>query len=163
MLQQNIWVRMRMAKKPSKPKMGRPALPPGKRRGASMGFRPTPGIRGKLEEAAKANGRSMSQEIESRLERSFVEFGREDIFLVARLLATAIQTIEAVTGKIWMDDAGAHKHTQETCRTILDAFRPPGIDVTESSTIGADAATDAVLSVFNQGAKAARLRKKKGG
>ena len=38
-----------------------------------MGFRPTPEIREKLEEASKANGRSMSQEVEHRLERSFTE------------------------------------------------------------------------------------------
>ena len=59
---------MTMAKKS---KMGRPPLPPGKRRGPSMGFRPTPEIREKLEAAARANGRSMSQEIEERLGQSF--------------------------------------------------------------------------------------------
>ncbi len=36
-----------------------------------MGFRPTPEIREKLERAARANGRSMSQEIEERLGQSF--------------------------------------------------------------------------------------------
>ncbi len=64
---------VKKTKKPSKPRMGRPPLPPGTRRGASMGFRPTPEIREKLEEASKANGRSMSQEVEHRLERSFIE------------------------------------------------------------------------------------------
>ena len=53
------------------PEMGRPRLAPGKRRGASMGFRPTPAIREKLEKTATENGRSMSQEIETRLELSF--------------------------------------------------------------------------------------------
>ena len=103
-------------------------------------------------------------------------FGRDDIFLVARLLATAIQTIEAVTGKIWMDDPGAYRQTQEACKTILDAFRPPagtrpiptdliseGLAATESSTVGADAATNALLSFFDQATKAAELRMKKKG
>ena len=53
-------------------KMGRPTLPKDQRRGASMGFRPTPEIRQRLEAAAQENGRSMSQEIEHRLERSFI-------------------------------------------------------------------------------------------
>ncbi len=96
-----------MAKKPSKPKMGRPALPPGKRRGASMGFRPTPGIRGKLEEAAKANGRSMSQELEHRLERSFEEDeargGRNtnDVLKVMGAVAAHIQTRTGKTTADW--------------------------------------------------------------
>ncbi len=62
-----------MAKKPSNPKMGRPPLPPGQRRGASMGFRPTPKIREKIEVAAQKNMRSMCREIESRIEWSFWE------------------------------------------------------------------------------------------
>ena len=36
-----------------------------------MGFRPCPMLRAALELAAKQNGRSLSQEIISRLERSF--------------------------------------------------------------------------------------------
>ncbi len=96
-----------MAKKQSKTKMGRPPLSPGKRRGASMGFRPTPGIRGKLEEAAKANGRSMSQEVEHRLERSFEEDeargGRNtnDVFKVMGAVAAHIQTRTGKTPADW--------------------------------------------------------------
>ncbi len=155
----------------------------------------TPETRARLEEGAAQSGRSLAQEIEFRLEQSFAEeksqsfiatvaaggvyasCGRDDIFLVARLLATAIQMIEARTGKIWMDDPEAHRQTQEAAIKVLDAFRPPagarsistdliseGLVATESSTIGADAATDAVLSFFVQAKKAAKLRmKKKGG
>ncbi len=152
-----------MTKKQSKPKMGRPPLPPDKRRGASMGFRPTPTIRAELEEAARANGRSMSHEVEARLERSFVEFGKEETFLVARLLANAIQTIEAVTGKNWMDDPEAHRQTQEACKNILDAFRPPGgkgpmgIDHTFGESVGKDAAIKAIESEFERVARPAKF------
>ncbi len=134
-------------------------------------------LRAKLEEAAGARGVSLNAEMIHRLERSFEEFGKEETFLVARLLANAIQTIEAVTGKNWMDDPETHRQTQWACITILDAFRPPagarsistdpryeGLVATESSTIGADAATDAILSNIFHATKAARLRmKKKGG
>ncbi len=136
-----------------------------------MGFRPTPTIRAKLEEAARANGRSMSHEVEARLERSFVEFGKEETFLVARLLANTIHTIEAVTGKNWMDDPEAHRQTQEACKTILDSFRPPdgkgpiGIDLIFEGTVGKDAAIKAIKSEFEQMAHPAKFfrMKKKGG
>ncbi len=155
-----------MTKKQSKPKMGRPPLPPDKRRGASMGFRPTPTIRAELEKAARANGRSMSHEVEARLERSFVEFGKEETFLVARLLANAIQTIEAVTGKNWMDDPEAHRQTQEACKIILDSFRPTdgkgpiGIDLKFEGTVGKDAAIKAIFEQMTHPAKFLRTKKK---
>ena len=92
-------------------KMGRPPLPPGERRGASMGFRPTPQIRAKLEQAAHENGRSMSQEVEARLEASFLdeeardrEMGGKELHALFRLLGAAAEIIEARTGKICSED-----------------------------------------------------------
>jgi len=92
-------------------KMGRPPLPPGERRGASMGFRPTPEIRAKLEQAAHENGRSMSQEVEARLEASFLdeearnrEMGGKELRALFRLLGAAAEIIEARTGKNWSED-----------------------------------------------------------
>ena len=151
-------------------------------------------LRAKLEAAAEARGVSLNAEMIHRLEQSFAEektqsfveavaaggvyasFGRDDIFLAARLLANTIQMIEARTGKIWMDDPEAHRQTQVACQTILDAFRPPagkrpistdliseGLVATESSTVGTDAATEALKSFFNQATKAARPRMKKKG
>ncbi len=92
-------------------KMGRPPLPPGERRGASMGFRPTPQIRAKLEQAAHENGRSMSQEVEARLEASFLdeearnrEMGGKELQALFRLLGAAAEIIEARTGRNWSED-----------------------------------------------------------
>ncbi len=184
----------RRTKEPAKRPGPRPRGPYADKR-RTLTTRITDRTRKRLDKAAQATGRSLSQEIEFRLEQSFAEektqsfveavavrgvydsFGREDIFLVARLLSTAIQMIETRTGKIWMDDPEAHRQTQEAAIKVLDAFRPPagarsistdliseGLVATESSTIGADAATDAVLSFFDQARKAARPRmKKKGG
>ena len=53
-------------------KQGRPTMDPKKRKLASVGFRPTPKLRSQLETAAAEDGRSMSQEIVSRLEASFI-------------------------------------------------------------------------------------------
>lgn len=54
-----------------KKRIGRPVVeaPPGERAGLSL--RVTPEIKKKLEEAAEANGRSLSQECELRLELTF--------------------------------------------------------------------------------------------
>lgn len=50
---------------------GRPKLPARDRTLPTMGFRPTPKVRLLLEQASILNGRSMSKEIESRLESTF--------------------------------------------------------------------------------------------
>ena len=135
-----------MAKKPSKPKMGRPLLPPGKRRGASMGFRPTPGIRGKLEEAAKANGRSMSQEVEHRLERSFEEDeargGRKtnDVLKVMGSVAAQIQTRKGKTVADWQTGLTVGHAWKRLIHDWLP--KPPAEWIAEASWLS-DAMSDA--------------------
>ena len=145
----------------------------------------TPETRARLDEAAAQSGRSLAQEIEFRLEQSFAEeksqaefsdekvravyapFGKPETFLVARLLANAIHTIEVVTGKNWMDDPEAHRQTQEACKNILDAFRPPGgkgpmgIDPTFGESVGKDAAIKAIESEFERGARPAKFSRTK--
>jgi hypothetical protein len=132
----------------------------------------TPELRVKIDGAAEQSERSLAQEIEFRLEQSFAEeksqavisdeelrglyaqFGKLETFMVARLLANAIHTIEVVTGKNWMDDPEAHRQTQEACKTILDSFRPPdgkgpiGVDVAFEGIVGKDAAKQAIISEF---------------
>ncbi len=142
-------------------------------------------LRAALEAAAAANGVSLNAEMVHRLEQSFAEeksseeavyavydsFGKLETFLVARLLANAIELIEAKTGKNWMDDPEAHRQTQEACKTILDAFRPPGgkgpmgIDPTFGESVGKDAAINALKSEFERAAHRAKVfrKKKKGG
>lgn len=51
---------------------GRPPLPQKDRKLASVAFRPTPSMRDRLETAASANERSLTAEIEARLEHSFL-------------------------------------------------------------------------------------------
>ena len=176
------------SKKTKTAKRGRPPLPPEKRKRPSMGFRPTADLRGKLEHAAVTSGLSLTQEVERRLERSFAEedswapaiadeakrgikesFGKEETFLLARLLADAIQIIEMKTGKNWMDDPDAHQQAQEACKTIFDSFRPPVggrlvlTDLKSGGSVGADAAEEAMLSFFHRATKDAKIRMKKKG
>ena len=132
---------VKKAKKPSKPRMGRPPLPSGKRRGASMGFRPTPEIREKLEEAAKANGRSMSQEVEHRLERSFTEeanlewaykqfIGDEALHRAIMMANHFIQISQEETGVPWHEDKELRREASEVYWIQLD---------TEAAKLSADA------------------------
>ena len=126
-----------MAKKPSKPKMGRPPLPPGKRLGASMGFRPTPETRERLEKAAKANGRSMSQEIESRLERSFASddghmesFGGELNYKVAKAMFAGADALSSIKAESWLSDATTFDEVFACWILFLNQLRPKEIATT---------------------------------
>ncbi len=85
-----------------------------------MGFRPTPEVREKIEEAAKANGRSMSQEVEHRLEQSFEgdeALGGRQFRAMFGLFGNAAVLIEQQTGKscfkdwnTWVAAQGVWKH-----------------------------------------------------
>lgn len=56
-------------------KRGRPPKPPAERRSANITFRTPGGLRERLEGAAKISGRSVSEEVVYRLERSFERQG----------------------------------------------------------------------------------------
>ena len=87
----------------------------------------TPETRARLEEAAAQSGRSMAQEIELRLEQSFIEdFGSEQTRTLMRALALAKEMAEMATGKTALKD----RKTAEAARTamvaILNAVLPIG-------------------------------------
>ena len=110
---------------------GRPKLPPGKRKLPSMGFRPTPDLRAELERAAGANERSLSHEIEARLEWSFIAegaeraaFGGEHVDALMRVLGNAVRLIEAGSGSKWQEDRKAFTWVKATIEKLLDALGP---------------------------------------
>ena len=70
-----------MGKQQTVRQRGRPPLPPGEKKLHSVGFRPTPDLRQHLERACQTAGRSLSQEIQSRLERSFLKTDIEAVGL----------------------------------------------------------------------------------
>ena len=91
-----------MTKQRKPHRMGRPPLPPGEKKLPSVGFRPTPALRVSLEDAAQQHGRSVSKEIESRLERSVQSdeaLGGPELYALFRLLGAAANLVEARTGK----------------------------------------------------------------
>jgi hypothetical protein len=98
-----------------------------------------PDLRRKLEQGAKQSGRSLSQEIEHRLRRSFVEdekisdtFGDRRTFLIMKMIAMGIQhpRISQESEVSWLDDPFYFDLSIGTALAILEAIRPKG-DITK--------------------------------
>ena len=78
----------------------RAKLPPGKGKRVPLNMRTTRETRAKLEKSAAGSGRSLVQEVEYRLERSFAEEPQSEIaYRLMRLLGTATSMVEQQTGK----------------------------------------------------------------
>lgn len=87
-------------------KRGRPALPSEQKR-QQIGVRTSPTLKQALEQAAGANGRSVAQEAEWRLERSIEDeqrAGGEHNASLLRIVAAEIEKIEQLTKKRWTKD-----------------------------------------------------------
>ena len=95
-----------------------------------------PEVRSQLEEAASQSHRSLAQEIELRLEQSFVEydarlrgFGSEERLPLLRALGLAVEMVEMTTGKNISTDAETAKAAYEAMHRIIDGLfgaRPGG-------------------------------------
>src|SRR5882762_10217011 len=92
-----------------------------------------PDLRQKLEQGAKKSGRSLSQEIEHRLRRSFVEdekisdmFGDRRTFLLMKMIATALHLKEDDgSPDKWLEDPAHFEIAVATAASVLEAIRPP--------------------------------------
>jgi len=129
-----------------KKRVGRPLQVPLPGQRMSLGLKVTAEIKGRLDQAAKENGRTQSQEAEARLERSF---HHDD--LLPQLLAaaygerlagilmmiggamsdagrqagfSAIFTLEGSAG--WADHPWPYQQAHAAANQILDALRPEG-------------------------------------
>ncbi len=120
-----------MGKAAKRPKMGRPPLPVSERKLPSMAFRPTPDVRRKLEEAAAESGRSMSQEMQSRLEHSLQdqdarerEMGGRELLALFRMLGAVAEVIEERTGKKWSEDWDTGLAVQVAWKALIGRAMP---------------------------------------
>src|SRR3954465_7863792 len=84
---------------------------PEQRKRHNLTFRVRERLRADLEAVAEANGRSVREEIEARLEQSLTErdlltrvFGNEDVILFAKIFAGIVQVAQAITNKSWKED-----------------------------------------------------------
>jgi TraY domain len=123
--------------------MGRRGPPPkgeygGKiARTAVLSTRLQPDTRARLEAAKKASGRSLSQELEHRLRRSFIEddkavefYGTEQNAAVVRLIGATIQSTTArisTEGKHeWLKEQWLFDDVMDAIAHVLLWFRPGG-------------------------------------
>jgi predicted transcriptional regulator len=111
-----------------------------------LGLRVTPEIKKRLDDAAKDNGRSQSQEAEMRLEHTFtatnavldaldLAYGRR---LTGLLLAMAhaaqltgtravfVSQANITGGEDWMSDPYAYDQAVKAIEVLLEAYRPAG-------------------------------------
>jgi hypothetical protein len=121
---------------------GRPAVvvEPGERQ--ALGLRVTADIKNRLDAAARATGRTQSQEAELRIAATFAEEDRlaetldlafRDSALVALVLLIAeaadmarFATETQAPARKWADDPGAYAVLEAAAHRVLAAMRPPG-------------------------------------
>jgi TraY domain len=92
-----------------------------------------PDLRKKLEQAAKRTGRSLSQEVEHRLNRSFIEddkiaetFGDRRTFILMRMMADAIHFGHERANLTWLDNPIEFEKAISAALLVLEAIRPEG-------------------------------------
>jgi len=119
--------------------MAKGPAPKGEYVGKSSVFstRIRPDLKKKLGQAAQRSGRSLSQEVEHRLNRSFVEdekiaetFGDRRTFILMRMMADAIQLADADqfgnSSVHWTVDPLKFETMVSAALGILEAFWPEG-------------------------------------
>ena len=133
---------------------GRPPLPPEQLRRVPVQFRTTQSFRTKLEHAAEESGRSLAQEAEFRLERSFEReqiAGSPEWYGTAILLVRLAQAVERRTGKSAFEDwktAVAVRTGWKKAAVFLLAAMPEGLrpgDPPEKFTMDLPAVPEAPL------------------
>lgn len=95
---------------------------------AAVALRTTPAIKGRLQSAADTRGRSITQEVEHRIERSFETddlFGGQHNVRLLVLLAAEIRRAEHATGKAWNDDTATHAAAAKLVAEAMDRAGPP--------------------------------------
>jgi hypothetical protein len=129
-----------------KPRKGRPAIPAGDRKSRNFTFRSRGDMHAKLTDAAALAGRSVSAEIEWRLEQSFSEdrrleevFGTREIYGISTILAAlmydALGAKAARAGTPLLQSPKAFEQAARTIAKTLESLRPLGeIDVAASSS-----------------------------
>ncbi len=102
----------------------RAKLPPGKGKRVPLNMRTTRETREKLEKSAAGSGRSLVQEVEYRLERSFAEEPQSEIaYRLMRLLGTAMSMVEQQTGKD-ITDYETYVAVETAITGVLKSLKP---------------------------------------
>lgn len=130
----------------AKPKRGRPVQADAKRRRRMIGVRLADNVRAAVETEAGKSGRSLSQEIEARVERSLdtphllpavleAAYGRQLaglLMVIGRVMADAGQNAGFMSTPTrsrrddWPEDLFAYDVASKALAHVVDAFRPIG-------------------------------------
>jgi hypothetical protein len=118
-----------MAENEEPKKRGRPAKFANERTRGSLTVRLRDEVRNALEQSAIKYGRSLSEEIETRMEISLAsiqqikyEWG-DDLFRIASAMAASLSHIEGQTGKSWFEDAETQNLFQLTAVEIIRNYK----------------------------------------
>ncbi|WP_082504342.1 Arc family DNA-binding protein [Methylobacterium sp. Leaf111] len=121
--------------------------PQGQGKNSSIGFRTTPEMRERLDKAAGANGRSLAQEIENRLEQSFV--GAPNIFAEAEAaylsenrhaaelisaVGCALKTVDALSKRRGFSEIEHREALQAAFDVVKYAYLWTGEDAPDDGT-----------------------------
>ncbi|TIW73405.1 MAG: hypothetical protein E5V58_10905 [Mesorhizobium sp.] len=98
--------------------------------------RMAPELKAKLEEAAAARGRTLSDEIQMRLRRTFIDdekieeiFGDRETYMLLRVVALAIQLVPGEISfhdQSWLQNPAKFDMAAKTINRLLEAVRPEG-------------------------------------
>ena len=110
--------------------MPRRAIPKGPGERVPVMSRTTRELRAKLEQAASVSGRSLAQEVELRLERSF-----DPVDSFARLVGGLAQVAEVLTGRAWRTDPETLYILEGLVLRQFDALRvdPDGVRLADEA------------------------------
>jgi hypothetical protein len=104
---------------------------------ATLATRITPGTRAALDRAARKSGRSLSQEVESRLDLSIRRDRNSDrgnhIRALGETVMLVVGCIERATEKHWNEDAFTGEAVRRGVEFLISHFAPRGIQITPKS------------------------------
>ncbi len=125
---------------------GRPPLKPGRGKRSSFNTRITSQLKERLERDAKSAGRSLSEQIERRLEEAYLRdeaddrvreavlkdiydsFGGKRPFVDMRYLSGLIGLIEGTRKKFWRDDLKTNTFVVDAATAFFEKYGPEGSD-----------------------------------
>ncbi len=146
---------------------GRPPRGPYANKRKTLSTRITSTLRTRLDEAADQADRSLSQEIELRLEQSFANdqakydaFGGKHIYALMRFLGSAVSLIETGTGRKWRDDRVTYHQVKVTIDKLLYGLGPASAGERDDRTLleKADAIGETLTAVVLKGEDAKTKR-----
>src|SRR5262245_30129361 len=107
--------------------------PPGGTKGSLLSVRVTPEMRTKLQSAARKNERTLSREVEVRLDYTLgryqkfkVEGRRPHIMALSDTVAVSARVMEETTGLPWNKDQYTSQHLARLICVVMAHFTQPG-------------------------------------